>query len=128
MPGRPPSVSIRTPAPLRGWLFAILRNVSVDVLRARAVRPQTAEVDVMELQISDDTTDRVLASWQVEEALRRLSQAHREAIVETILRDRPYAEVARRLSVPEGTLRSRVYYGLRALRVMLDETGWSDDA
>lgn len=113
---------------LRGWLFAILRNVAVDLLRARAARPQSAEVDVAELQIPYDTTDRVLAGWQVEEALRRLSPAHREAIVETILRDRPYAEVATRFGVPEGTLRSRVYYGLRALRVSLDETGWSDDA
>ncbi|MDQ3553987.1 MAG: sigma-70 family RNA polymerase sigma factor [Chloroflexota bacterium] len=113
---------------LRGWLFAILRNVAVDLLRARAARPRSAEVDVAELQIPYDTTDHMLAGWQVEEALRRLSPAHREAIVETILRDRPYAEVATRSGVPEGTLRSRVYYGLRALRVSLDESGWSDDA
>lgn len=113
---------------LRGWLFAVLRNVSIDLLRARSSRPQAAEVDVSDLQLPYDPSDRMLASWQVEEALRKLSPDHRHVIVETILRDRPYAEVAAGLGVPEGTLRSRVYYGLRALRVTLDETGWSDDA
>lgn len=112
---------------LRGWLFAILRNVSIDLLRARAARPQAAEVDVTDLQLPYDSTDRMLTTWQVEEALRKLSALHRDVIVETILRDRPYAEVAAQLGVPEGTLRSRVYYGLRALRVLLEETGWTDD-
>lgn len=113
---------------LRGWLFAIMRNVSIDLMRARSSRPQVAEVDVTDLQIPCDPGDRMLARWQVEEALRRLSPIHRDVIVETILRGRPYAEVAARLGVPEGTLRSRVYYGLRALRVSLEESGWSDDA
>jgi RNA polymerase sigma-70 factor, ECF subfamily len=109
---------------LRGWLFAILRNVSIDQLRARASRPQAAEVDVTDVQMPYDATDGLLAGWQMEEALRRLNPIHREVIVETILLDRPYAEVAERAGVPEGTLRSRLYYGLRALRVALDEMGW----
>ncbi len=113
---------------LRGWLFAILRNVAIDLLRARSARPQAAGVDVTELQLAQDPTHRMLANWQVEEALHTLRPHHREVIVETILRDRPYAEVAAQFGVPEGTLRSRVYYGLRALRVSLEESGWSDDA
>ena len=43
---------------------------------------------------------------------------------ETYLRGRPYAEVASELGVPEGTIKSRVYYGLRALRNALEEMGY----
>ena len=63
-------------------------------------------------------------AWQVEEALRRIGEAHRQVIVETYLRGRPYAELAAELGVPEGTIKSRVYYGLRALRNALEEMGY----
>ncbi len=45
-------------------------------------------------------------------------------LVETYYRGRPYAEVASDLGVPEGTARSRAFYGLRALRLALEEMGW----
>lgn len=64
-----------------------------------------------------------MKSWVVEEALRRLTPEHRTAIVETHLRGRPPAEVAADLRVPVGTLRSRIFYGLKALRVAMDEMG-----
>ena len=37
-----------------------------------------------------------------------------------MLRDRPYADVAAELGVPPGTLRTRVHYGLRRLRCVLE--------
>jgi RNA polymerase sigma-70 factor, ECF subfamily len=43
--------------------------------------------------------------------------------VETYLRGRPYAEVAAEQGIPLGTLRSRLFYGLKALRVVMDEMG-----
>jgi RNA polymerase sigma-70 factor (ECF subfamily) len=48
-------------------------------------------------------------------------------LVETYYEGRPAAEVASRLGVPEGTVRSRVFYGLKALRLVLDEMGWDGD-
>lgn len=45
-------------------------------------------------------------------------------LVETYYRARPYAEVAAQLGVPEGTVKSRVYYALRALRNALEEMGF----
>lgn len=44
-------------------------------------------------------------------------------IVETYLRGRPYEDVAAELQIPVGTVRSRVFYGLKALRVVVDEPG-----
>ena len=56
---------------------------------------------------------------------RCASSATRAPLVETYLRGRPYAEVAAELGVPVGTVRSRVFYGLKALRLVLDEMGVS---
>ncbi len=108
---------------LRTWLFAILRNVVIDLGRARASRPvATGAVP----DAGHEPLEGMLLSWQVEEALRRIGDQHRRVLVETYLRGRPYAEVAADLGVPEGTIKSRVYYGLRALRNALEEMGYDD--
>jgi RNA polymerase sigma-70 factor (ECF subfamily) len=60
----------------------------------------------------------------MEEALARLSEPHRMVLVATYYEGRPAAEVAARLGVPEGTVRSRLFYALKALRLALDEMGW----
>lgn len=66
-----------------------------------------------------------MAAWQIEEALRSISEERRYAIVETYYKGRSYKELAAELGVPEGTLRSRVFYGMKALRVALEEMGWT---
>jgi RNA polymerase sigma-70 factor (ECF subfamily) len=109
-------------ASLRTWLFAIMRNVLVDLVRARAVRPLLTSSEPQPAQ-AEDPLDRAMLAWQVEEALRRISEDHRRILVEVYYRGRPYAEVAELLGVPEGTVKSRVYYGLRALRLALEEMG-----
>jgi len=106
---------------LRTWLFAILRNVVIDLGRARAARPRVAEQGI---EPSTDPLDQALLAWQIEEGLRRIGEQHRVVLIETYYRGRPYAEVAAQLGVPEGTIKSRVYYGLRALRNVLEEMGY----
>lgn len=115
-------------ASLRTWLFAIARNVVIDMARARAVRPLPPVPESRGTpEVAGDHAEEVLRAWQVEEALSRLSPQHRQAIVETYYRQRPYAEVAAEAGVPVGTLRSRVFYGLKSLRVVLEELGWGQD-
>lgn len=109
-------------ASLRTWLFAILRNVVIDFGRARAARPKLSGEHGIEPSV--EPLEQALLSWQVEEAMRRIGEDHRRVLVETHYRGRPYAEVAAELGVPEGTVKSRVYYGLRALRVALEEMGY----
>ena len=106
---------------LRTWLFAILRNVVIDLGRARSARPEVLD-DAPEG--TDEPLEQALLAWQVEEALRRIGTSHRQVIIETYFRGRPYAELATELGVPEGTIKSRVYYGLRALRNALEELGY----
>ena len=116
--------SWRGPA-IRPWLFAILRNVVIDEARARGVRPVPQDSEVQEA-VADlvDPLEQALDAWLIEEALRRIRPEHRTVIVETYYRGRPYADVAADLGIPEGTARSRAFYGLRALRLALEEMGW----
>jgi RNA polymerase sigma-70 factor (ECF subfamily) len=116
---------------LRTWLFGIMRHLVIDQARAAAVRPLragsvTADSSA-EPAFDADEIDRAIVGWQVEEAMRRLTTDHQVVLAEVHLRGRPIAEVAGDLGVPEGTVKSRVYYALRALRVALDELGWQDD-
>ncbi len=108
---------------LRTWLFAILRNVVIDLGRARAARPPLAGGGT---EPTVEPIEETLLAWQVEEAMRRIGDQHREILVQTYYRERPYAEVAAELGIPEGTVKSRVYYALRALRIALEEMGYED--
>jgi len=115
-------------ASLRVWLFAIIRNVVVDLARRRSAASWarvTGGEDTVEEALAPvpDDTDTVLNRWLVEEALRRLSPEHRVVIVETHLRGRSYDEVAAEYGVPTGTMRSRAFYAMKALRVAMDEMG-----
>lgn len=106
------------------WVFTIARNIITDRHRRRGARPRTvASVDEIDLGAEDVRLDRVLEAWQVAEGLSGLSDGHRDAIVATYYRGLTVAEAAERLGIPEGTVKSRVYYGLRALRLRLEEMG-----
>ncbi len=113
--------------PLRPWLFAILRNVVIDEARARGQRPVPRGPVLPEQQLSESSPDpleQALDGWLVEEALNRIRPEHRVVLVETYYRGRAYSDVAADLGIPEGTARSRAFYGLRALRLALEELGW----
>ncbi|HEY2555630.1 MAG TPA: sigma factor-like helix-turn-helix DNA-binding protein, partial [Diaminobutyricibacter sp.] len=67
--------------------------------------------------------DALLESWLVTDALAELSLEHRAVIVHAYYGGRSIAEIARELDIPEGTVKSRIHYGLRALRLALQERG-----
>jgi len=106
----------------RTWLFAILRNVVIDASRRRTAVPTATRAD----DAIEDQIDELLRSWVIDEALRRLTAEHRQAVIEVAYQGRPAAELADELGVPESTVRTRLFYGLKALRLPLDELGWHD--
>lgn len=114
----------------RTWLFAIARNVVIDALRARARRPRlVAEDRARESRAAADAagstgpaTDQTVEDRLVLLAgLARLSPEHRQVVVAVQLEGMGYDQLSERTGVPVGTLRSRMYYGLRALREILGE-------
>ena len=107
---------------LRPWLFTVVRNLVIDEQRRAAARPPMAGGGGTE-PVTADAVDRVLEAWQVADALAELRPDHREVIVETYYRGASVNQAAERLGIPAGTVKSRLFYGLRALRLALEEMG-----
>jgi RNA polymerase sigma-70 factor (ECF subfamily) len=109
--------------PVRPWLFTVAQHLAIDAHRARRARPpevgEAALASVPDLDQVEGTLDRII----VTDALGSLSQEHRAVIVETYYRGRTVAEAASVLGIPPGTVKSRCYYALRALKLALAERG-----
>jgi RNA polymerase sigma-70 factor (ECF subfamily) len=107
----------------RPWLFTVARRLIIDAERSRQARPpQTHTVSVEEAATTDEL-DAALDACLIADALDALTPAHREVIVEGFYRGRSTREIATRLGMPDGTVRSRMFYALRALRLALLERG-----
>jgi RNA polymerase sigma-70 factor (ECF subfamily) len=117
------SVLDSPPAAVRSWLFTVARNIVIDEWRTSRARSELSVADVPEGEVADDATDQLLLSWVVAEALTKLSPEHRAVLLECYYRGRPVSDAAARLGVPEGTVKSRTHYALRALRLALEEMG-----
>lgn len=72
----------------------------------------------------EDHVERAMLGWQMETALQRLDADHRLIVTELYFHGRSGREVAELYGLPEGTVRSRAFYALRVLRVLLEEAGW----
>ena len=109
---------------LRPWLVTVARRIAIDDHRSVSARPpETYDRELESFPSTADDTDRVLQLMTVTDALRTLSQSHREILVETYFRGRTVPEAAEVLGLPLGTAKSRVYYALRALRTALQQRG-----
>ncbi len=109
---------------LRPWLFTVAAHLATDHHRARRSRPEVVGTEGLEGRGVADGIDRAVDAWEVGAAFRALSPEHRSVLIETYYRGRSVAEAAATLGIPAGTVKSRTYYALRALRLALEERGW----
>jgi RNA polymerase sigma-70 factor (ECF subfamily) len=106
------------------WIFTIARNKYVDRLR-REQRHQ-CESDEPDLRAGDTmaSTDEVLQQENtnaVHEALTRLRPEQQEVVVLSFIKGLAHSEIAQHLSLPLGTVKSRIRLALRHLRNDLGE-------
>ncbi|MCF6507165.1 sigma-70 family RNA polymerase sigma factor [Blastococcus sp. MG754426] len=120
---RHPEVMDPARGPLRPWLFTVARRLVVDRHRARLARPAEVDDTALPHLAADDGVDAALDRWLVADALSALTPAHREVLLHTYYAGRTVAEAAVVLGVPPGTVKSRVFYALRALKLVLEERG-----
>ncbi len=118
-----PEVLDPTRGSARGWLFTVARNLVIDEWRSKRSQNERSTGELPEPRDTADETDTLLQSWAMAEAISHLSREHRAVLVECYYRGRSVAEAARQLGVPEGTVKSRSHYALRALRLAVEEMG-----
>jgi RNA polymerase sigma-70 factor (ECF subfamily) len=101
------------------WLYRIATNAAIDELRRRRRRPIPQDVVPEPGNAAPDRTDGVDARLDIDAALARLPEDFRVAVVLRDLCDLDYAEIADVLSLPPGTVRSRIARGRAALHAAL---------
>ena len=117
--------SARTYQPDRGpgapWLYAVARNAIVDGARAR-VEPATAEFDDEPSGEAgpSERAEESWTSWRVHRALEELPETERVVLELAYWRGLSQSEIAERLGIPLGTVKTRTRSGLRRLADLLD--------
>lgn len=121
---RTPRILADDPESTRSWLFTVARHLVIDEARSARHRREhpVAESPEPEEEMRD-ATDAVFDQMLVEEALATLSAAHRAVVVRAYFAGMTTASIAADLGVREGTVKSRLHYALRALRLALQERG-----
>lgn len=109
---------------VRSYLLTVARNVLTDAWRAEQRRPELVGDDAAVERIpADDDVEGMVEGWLISAAMDRLSPEHRDVIAALYFEGRTVADAAQRLSIPEGTAKSRAYYAVRALRSAFEEMG-----
>jgi RNA polymerase sigma-70 factor (ECF subfamily) len=106
----------------RAWMFTVARNLVIDDRRSARHRREVDTAVVPEGPGGDSTED-VLDVLLIADALAALSADHRAVVVDAYYLGHTVPEIAARLQIPAGTVKSRLHYGLRALRLALQERG-----
>ena len=104
--------------PFRGWWFAILRNCCIDILR------QTKTMQASDLRHDEpaDSPPQQTSDWEhLSVAMSRLSNAHREILQLRYFAGLTYRELAEALSIPEGTVMSRLHLARKTLQATMRE-------
>jgi RNA polymerase sigma-70 factor (ECF subfamily) len=123
---RNPGVLDQSDRSARAWLFTVARHIVIDDWRSRRSRVEVP-TDALPERAAVEDIDTLLQSWQVAEAVRRLSAQHRDVLIECFYLGHTGAQAAIRLGVPVGTVKSRCHYALHALRLILAEMGVGND-
>jgi RNA polymerase sigma-70 factor (ECF subfamily) len=106
-------------ADMRAWLFGIMHNLHVDGVRRPRLRTLPMGDDTPEIPVAPTQGDR-LAVLDLQAALDRLPVEQREVVLLVALEDMAYADVARTLGIPIGTVMSRLSRGRERLRGLME--------
>ena len=110
-------------AALSTWIFRIARNRFIDHSRKQKY-PQVNADEHLSRLVAPEETDRPLerqqTSAQVRAALSTLKPEQRAAIELSFVEELSHAEIATRLSLPLGTVKSRIRLAFKAMRTTLE--------
>jgi len=105
------------PQALKAWLYRIARDRAFGRLRkAKRWEQPLDEANVVDPAAADENDFSTEDAAQIHTALDELPSEQREVLVLRFLEEMTYEEIARVVGCQLGTVRSRIYYGKRALR------------
>ena len=104
------------------WIFTIARNRRLDMLRRDARPLPTPEIDLAETEVQqpDDILSASQDAERIRDALSRLKPDQVEVLRLAFFLDSPHSEIARRLDLPLGTVKSRIRNAMIKLRLILE--------
>lgn len=102
------------------WLLTIVRNLSIDLIRKRN-RTQGEELPPTLPARNQVKADRQVLKGEVWQALAEMPSAHREIIFLKDYQGHSYAEIAEILSIPLGTVMSRLHHARKKLGELVRE-------
>lgn len=119
-----PAMTDRSNASNRARLFTVVRHLVVDRWRSAASRHEAPDAELPERAGTDGYAE-VLDNLLIIDALASLSVEHRQVVCAAYYEGRSVHDIALELQVPPGTVKSRLHYGLRSLRLALQAKGVS---
>jgi RNA polymerase sigma-70 factor, ECF subfamily len=122
---RHPEVTYDADRSARAWLFTVARNLIIDERRSARFRNEmgTPDVDSVADRPGPDEVDGALDRLLLSTAMSELSDDHREVLLRAYYQGHSVAQIADDLQIAEGTVKSRLHYAVRALKLHLQEMG-----
>jgi RNA polymerase sigma-70 factor, ECF subfamily len=112
--------------PVRGWLFTMARSAAIDIARRPSSRP-FLPVEDFQIPPQYDSVDQALTVFTVDQALDKLPSIYGDLM--RLVRDGfTQSEIAGRLGIPVGTVKSRMAKATGTLRGELASLRGGDDA
>ena len=107
---------VKEPAFFQTWLMRILLNYCMDVLKKQGrITPKS---DIGDVPFEQDSIQ-----FELDEALQILSSSQRELIHMKYFEELKTSDMAVKLQVPEGTIKSRLHHTLKKMRLFLSDRG-----
>ena len=102
------------------FVMTIARRTAIDLHRRAASRPPSARWETGEDPADDGSFDRVLLGLDVRRALDSLPDKQREVLELSYRQDLTQRQIAERLAIPLGTVKTRTWHALHALKRELE--------
>lgn len=103
------------------YLTVIARSIAYDIAKRPSSRP-LLNLDESHLPSQGDSVDRILDVLIVQEALDTLPATQRD-VLRLALDGLTQSQIAQRMGLPLGTVKTRTFHGMKALRIALAERG-----
>lgn len=107
----------------RAWLFTVARNMIIDERRSARFRNEVGTLETAPEETAPNEVDSALDRLLIGDAMAQLSAEHRAVIRRSYYLGWSTAQIAADLDIAEGTVKSRLHYAIRALRLTMQEMG-----